>query len=111
MRTESGGYRRDHLCALAQRVEVDAKEVRIMGSKSVLLRTLVAASGAKTAGFGVPKFCAEMARPRGFEPLTPRSVVWCSIQLSYGRMLPPKDRPLFAGRRMRAADVIQRRWG
>ena len=54
MRTESGGYRRDHLRALAQRIEVDAKEVRIMGSKSVLLRTLVAASGAKSAGFGVP---------------------------------------------------------
>jgi hypothetical protein len=34
----------------------DAKEVRIMGSKSVLLRTLVAASSAKTAGFGVPSF-------------------------------------------------------
>jgi len=30
MRTESGGYRRDHLRALAQRIEVDAKEVRIM---------------------------------------------------------------------------------
>jgi site-specific DNA recombinase len=56
MRTESGGYRRDHLRALAQRVEVDGKEVRIMGSKSVLLRTLVAASSAKTAGFGVPSF-------------------------------------------------------
>jgi site-specific DNA recombinase len=56
MRTESGGYRRDHLRALAQRIEVDAKEVRIMGSKSALLRTLVAASGAKTAGFGVPSF-------------------------------------------------------
>ncbi len=27
-----------------------------------------------------------LARPRGFEPLTPRSVVWCSIQLSYGRL-------------------------
>src|SRR5690348_11892467 len=27
-----------------------------------------------------------MARPRGVEPLTPRSVVWCSIQLSYGRI-------------------------
>ena len=56
MRTESGGYRRDHLRALAQHVEVDRKEVRIMGSKSVLLRTLVAASIAKTAGFGVPSF-------------------------------------------------------
>ncbi len=56
MRTESGGYRRDHLRALAQRVEVDTKEVRIMGSKGVLLRTLVAASSAKTAGFGVPSF-------------------------------------------------------
>src|SRR5215475_11899625 len=43
MRNASGGYRRDHLRALAQRVEVDAKEVRIMGSKSELLRTLVAA--------------------------------------------------------------------
>jgi hypothetical protein len=54
MRTENGGYRRDHLRALAQRVEVDAKEVRIMGSKSELLRTLVAASSAKTVGFGMP---------------------------------------------------------
>jgi site-specific DNA recombinase len=54
MRTESGGCRRDYLRALAQRVEVDAEERRIMGSKSELLRTLVAASSAKTAGFGVP---------------------------------------------------------
>jgi hypothetical protein len=27
-----------------------------------------------------------VARPKGFEPLTPRFVVWCSIQLSYGRL-------------------------
>jgi hypothetical protein len=51
---ESGGYRRDHLRALAQRIEVDAKEVRIMSLKSVLLSTLVAASSAKSARFGVP---------------------------------------------------------
>jgi hypothetical protein len=54
LRTENGGYRRDYLRALAQRVEVDAQELRIMGSKSELIRTLAAASSAKTAGFGVP---------------------------------------------------------
>ena len=26
-------------------------------------------------------------RPTGLEPVTPRSEVWCSIQLSYGRFL------------------------
>ncbi len=35
---------------------------------------------------------SRMARPKGFEPLTPRFVVWCSIQLSYGR-LPVAARP------------------
>jgi hypothetical protein len=53
IRTEGGGYRRDHLRALAQRVEVDRGEVRIMGSKSNLLRVL-AANGVATAAGGVP---------------------------------------------------------
>jgi hypothetical protein len=54
MRTDSGGYRRDYLRALAQRVEVDAQELRIMGSKSELLRTLVAASSAKRRVLACP---------------------------------------------------------
>ena len=53
MRLENGGYRRDHLRALAQRVEVADREVRIMGTKSVLLRTLVAASSGESAAVGV----------------------------------------------------------
>ena len=53
IRLDDGGYRRDHLRALAQRVEVTDDEVRIMGSKSELLRRLVAASSVETAAFGV----------------------------------------------------------
>jgi site-specific DNA recombinase len=45
IRLDGGGYRRDHLRALAQRVEVAEGEVRIMGSKSRLLQTLVANNG------------------------------------------------------------------
>lgn len=53
MRGPDGGYRRDHLRTLAQRVEVAEGEVRIMGSRSELLRTLVAAGGGQTAAPGV----------------------------------------------------------
>ena len=42
MRLDDGSYRRDHLRALAQRVEVAEGEVRIMGSKSRLLQALTA---------------------------------------------------------------------
>jgi hypothetical protein len=53
LRLESGGYRRDHLRAFAKRVEVADNEVRVMGSKSELLRALVAASSVESAAFGV----------------------------------------------------------
>ncbi|CDO35846.1 recombinase family protein [Novosphingobium sp. KN65.2] len=45
IRMEGGGYRRDHLRALAQRVEVAEGEVRIIGSKSRLLQTLLGKPG------------------------------------------------------------------
>ena len=35
-----------------------------------------------------------MARRKGFEPLTPRFEVWCSIQLSYRRLERIKGRTL-----------------
>ena len=53
LRIEGGGYRRDHLRAFAQRVEVADDEVRITGTKSDLLQSLVAASSGETAAFAV----------------------------------------------------------
>ncbi|MDH6269472.1 hypothetical protein M2360_004900 [Rhizobium sp. SG_E_25_P2] len=53
LRIEGGGYRRDHLRAFAQRVEVADDGVRIMGTKSNLLQSLVAASSGETAAFAV----------------------------------------------------------
>ena len=35
---------------------------------------------------------AILARPERLELPTPRFVVWCSIQLSYGRAVPPSKR-------------------
>src|SRR5258708_3420597 len=48
MRTESGGYRRDHLRTLAQRAEADQKELRITAPKTALLPPLVPAATPKT---------------------------------------------------------------
>src|SRR5579883_40529 len=68
MRIEGGGYRRDHLRALAQRVEVADKEVRIMGSKGDLLRTLATASGVKSAANGVRSSVLKWRRERDSNP-------------------------------------------
>src|SRR5262249_10266902 len=44
------------------------------------------------------KIKALLARPKRFELLTPRFVVWCSIQLSYGRLIPlPETGPRHSG--------------
>jgi site-specific DNA recombinase len=57
LRNEDGTYRRDHLRAVAQRVEVvSPTEIRILGTKTELLRTLVAAAGVESAAAGVPSF-------------------------------------------------------
>ncbi|MDO9294320.1 recombinase family protein [Bradyrhizobium sp.] len=68
MRIEGGGYRRDHLRALAQRVEVADHEVRIMGSKSDLLKALAAISGVKSATGGVRSSILGWRRGRDSNP-------------------------------------------
>jgi hypothetical protein len=62
VRTESGGHRRNHFRALAQRVEVGAKELRIVGSNTEQLRTLVAPSSAKSGRHLAAIAYSEMAR-------------------------------------------------
>ncbi len=59
MRVEGGGYRRDHLRVLAQRVEVDTGEVRIMGSNR---------RGFRNSVWGSAQLCSELAERQGFEP-------------------------------------------
>jgi site-specific DNA recombinase len=54
MRNSDGTYRRDHLRAVAQRIEVTPTEARIMGSRTELLRSLAAAASVGTAANGVP---------------------------------------------------------
>ncbi|BAV64477.1 recombinase family protein [Sphingobium cloacae] len=56
IRIEGGGYRRDHLRALAQHVEVDEGEVRIIGSKSRLFEVLAGKPGPGTKLGPVPSF-------------------------------------------------------
>ncbi len=53
IRIAGGGYRRDHLRALAERIEVADREVRIIGSKSNLPHTAAAALGARPPSSGV----------------------------------------------------------
>src|SRR5499426_84266 len=68
MRLDGGGYRRDHLRAFAQRVEVADREVFIKGSKDELLRTLVAIGSGKLAETGVPSSVLKWRRGRDSNP-------------------------------------------
>jgi hypothetical protein len=71
IRNREGGYRRDHLRALAQRVEVADDAVRIMGSKTELLRTLFTENGRLSAAIGVPRSGPKWRRgwPRNFSTI------------------------------------------
>ena len=83
IRLEGGGYRRDHLRALAQRVEVAEGEVRIMGSKSRLLQTLLANGGVNS----VPTQGLKWRRRRDSNPRSP-----CGA-CSFSKRVPSASRP------------------
>ena len=61
--------------------EVDDKAIWMVG-KGILQ----AAKVGMLIKTGSVRDLQQMARPKRFELLTPRFVVWCSIQLSYGRV-------------------------
>lgn len=57
MRAPDGSYRREHLRTVAQRVEViSTSEIKIMGSRTELLRTLAASGGQESAILRVRSF-------------------------------------------------------
>jgi len=68
LRNKDGSYRRDHIRAVAQRIEVGNGEVRIMGTKTELLRTLAAAASVGTAAGGVPTFEPKWCTGRDSNP-------------------------------------------
>ncbi len=80
LRLEKGGYRRDHVRAFAQHVEVADDAIYINGSKNTLLKALIAAKGGKSAGIGVPGFIPRWreGRDSNYWPTRPPSVVGSS---------------------------------
>jgi hypothetical protein len=68
----------------------------------------VAYSSSAVVARGVSMPLISLARPERFELPTPRFVVWCSIQLSYGRLVPVG--PIARVRNGRIAIGSSRRW-
>ena len=68
IRIEGGGYRRDRLRAIVQRVEVSDRKLCIIGSKRNLLQTLAAAGGVKPATLGVRSSVLKWRRGRDSNP-------------------------------------------
>lgn len=72
LRHDDGSYARNHIRAVAQRVEVHSKtDVRICGTRTELLRTLTAVSGVEAAVLGTrafgPKWCGKRDTNRGMK--------------------------------------------
>ncbi|GEM_PF-5842127 len=69
IRIAGGDYRRDHLRALARRVEVADGEVRIIEKQSAT--DAHGCTQHPASRVCSSQFCSEMASPTGFEPVLP----------------------------------------
>ena len=87
IRITGGGYRRDRLRALAQRVEVADGEVRIIGSRSNLLHTLVGTFSSRPAPMGVRSSVPKWRPVGDSNPCCrrERAVSWASRRTGRGR--------------------------
>jgi site-specific DNA recombinase len=81
IRLEGGGYRRDHLRALAQRVEVYEEEVRIAGSKSRLLQMPIQGLKWRKGWDSNPRWSCPHGgfQDRCLKPLGHPSLIGCDI--------------------------------
>jgi hypothetical protein len=108
LRLGEGGYRRDHVRAFAQSVEVADDAIYIKGSKGTLLRTLVASKRREVGGNRRSRSCSEVADGVGFEPT--RGVnPW-----RFSRPLPSTARPPVHRGRHHSADrrrIVKARGG
>ncbi len=119
LRLGKGGYRREHVRAFAQRVQVADDAIYIKGNKNVLLRTLVATKGGKTAGIGVPGFIPKWRTGRDWprsEQTPVKSIAYelplsalcttpvASGHLSFDRAARRFCQPVCAGRQAFSAD-------
>jgi len=104
LRDRTSGYRRDHLRALTQRVEVISKtEARIIGSRTELLRALASSGGGDYAAAGgvlsfKPKWRAALDDPGNYSAIVDRAArisVGCSDAhvavrpvVNFGKLVP-----------------------
>ena len=76
-------FRKAYIQSVVDRIEVDDGVIRIVGDKATPEQ---AVAGRAMASGGVRRRVPKWRARRDFELPTPRFVVWCSIQLSYGRV-------------------------
>jgi hypothetical protein len=81
-------FRKAYLQSLIDVIEVDDHRIRIQGNKDVLERAVVAGHIAESGS----QMSTRWARPKRFELLTPRFVVWrfwggCTVGPRLGRQM------------------------